>query len=112
MAQFIEYVRQRYDRIIIDTPPITAVADAVILAAQADGVILVCHAFETRRGPARNAIEKIRESGANILGAVLNNVDQTQGDYYYNHYYYYYYGDSSGDTERGGPKKTHYITRI
>ena len=63
-------------------------------------------------GPARVALDKILDSRAKILGAILNNVTQGQSDYYYDHYYYYYYGDGKDENEPVGPKKKHYITRI
>ncbi|HOD28121.1 MAG TPA: polysaccharide biosynthesis tyrosine autokinase [Syntrophales bacterium] len=101
MADLIEVLRGRYDRIIIDTPPITAVTDAVILSKVVDGVVLIVRAGVAHRELVRNAVEQLRQVNAHILGAVLNGVDMGRDSYYYYQYYYYYYGE---DGER--KKKT------
>lgn len=112
MGAFIKHLREKYDRIIIDTPPVTAVTDAAILANYADGVILVVEAFETSRKPARNALERLKASGATILGVILNNVQSKDSEYYHNEYYYYYYGDDDGSGTPTNPRKKNILTRI
>ena len=101
MVDLIGVLRGRYDRVIIDTPPITAVTDAVILSKIVDGVVLIVRAGVAHRELVRNAVEQLRQVNAHILGAVLNGVDMGRDSYYYYQYYYYYYGE---DGER--KKKT------
>ncbi|MCA9329638.1 capsular biosynthesis protein, partial [Candidatus Saccharibacteria bacterium] len=91
---------QQFDYVIVDSPPILPVTDAVILSRYVDGVLLVVKGASTPRKVVRDATNRLRSVGANVLGAVLNNVDVKSGDYYYyNRYYSMYYqeGDSPND---------------
>jgi len=74
-----------FDMVILDTPPVLSVADPVILAAQANGVILVVRAGETDREAVQQALRQLDSVGARILGAVLNDPSgevKRYGDYY------------------------------
>jgi non-specific protein-tyrosine kinase len=75
-------IGQRADVVLIDAPPVAAVADATILAARVDGVLLVVDSGRTRRDAGRRASEQLQRVGAHVLGAVLTNVkaerDQTK----------------------------------
>jgi capsular exopolysaccharide synthesis family protein len=88
-----------FDWIIIDTPPVLAVTDAVILAPYMSGLVFVIGAEMTRRAHAERAIQTIQGGKPNIIGAVLNRVDLNRNKYYYSRYYGYhyksYYGNSS-----------------
>lgn len=87
---------ERFDRVILDTPPVGAVADAVVLSTQVDGVVVVLKAGQTNRDLAKRTVRALRDVKANIYGAVLNDVNlesSKYGDYYYG-YSYRYYGDS------------------
>jgi len=101
MMEMLVELRGRYERIIIDSTPISAVTDAVILSKIVDGVVLVIRAHQTNREVIRYAITQLRNVSAHIFGAVLNGVDMGRDSYYYYQYYYYYYGQ---DGER--KKKT------
>jgi polysaccharide biosynthesis transport protein len=79
-----------YDRIILDSPPVNLVTDASILSQVVDGTIFVVKASKTSREAARRATRVLFSVRANILGAVLNDVDLKQGGYYRDHYYQYY----------------------
>lgn len=94
MTNLLETLKRNYSRIIIDSPPITVVTDAVILARSADGVVLVIHANNTAREIVKNGLDQLKAVGAHILGAVLNNVDMSKNNYYYYQYYYYYGEDA------------------
>lgn len=72
---------EKYDRIIFDSPPINAVADAVVLGAQVDGVVLVLKALRTQRELARRGLRTLHDVNANVLGAVLNHVDIESNTY-------------------------------
>lgn len=95
MVQLLEALRKPYTRVVIDSPPLTAVTDAVILSKLVDGVVLVVRTGDTPRPVVRNGVEQLRNVNARILGAVLNAVKTGRDDYYYYNYYYYYYGDPS-----------------
>lgn len=104
MVKLFQTLRERYDRIIVDSPPITAVTDAVILSRLADGVLLVVRAGETHREIIRNGVELLKAANAHILGAILNGVDMGRDSYYYYQYYYYYYGED-GERKRKAKRK-------
>ena len=81
-------VGERYDRILLDSPPLNAVTDAAILAQQVQGTILVIKASRTSFDAARLATRRLRDVQANLLGVVLNQVDTSRGNGYKNYYYY------------------------
>lgn len=70
-------------RIIIDTPPITAVTDAVVLAKSVDGVVLVIRANDSAKDIVKNGLGRLQSVGAHMIGAVLNGVDLGRDSYYY-----------------------------
>lgn len=93
--RLVEELEKRYDRILFDSPPIGAVTDPLILAAMADGVILVLQAGMTTKDMLRHAYKKLRTVNAHLLGCVLNNLD-LQSTHYGSQYYrkgYYYAAD-------------------
>jgi capsular exopolysaccharide synthesis family protein len=88
---------QRFDRVIIDSPPIGVVADAVVMATQVDGTLVVLKAGKTDRDVARQAVKQLTDVRAPVFGAVLNDLDlsdQKYGQYSYYYQYGYYYGES------------------
>lgn len=94
-ADLLNQLGEKFDRIVLDSPPVGAVADAVVLATQADGVVLVLKAGQTHREVAQRTVKALRDVKANIYGAVLNDVNLEKskyGDYYYG-YAYRYYGE-------------------
>lgn len=95
-GDILAQLSERYDRVILDTPPVGAVADAVVLSTQVDGVVLVLKAGKTNKDLAKRTVRALRDVKANIYGAVLNDVNlesSKYGDYYYG-YAYRYYGES------------------
>ncbi|MCP4987748.1 MAG: polysaccharide biosynthesis tyrosine autokinase [Colwellia sp.] len=78
-----------YDRIIIDTPPVQAVSDSLVIAQQSDAVIYVVKSDDTRIGAAQEGIGRLVNVNANIAGVVLNKVDTKKmaSDEYYQGYY-------------------------
>ena len=77
----MEVARSRYDYVIIDTPPIGLVIDAVIIAHQADASLLVTAAGKIKRRFVTKAVEQLEQSGSQFLGVVLNKVDMTLDKY-------------------------------
>src|SRR6185436_18151091 len=80
-----------FDWIVVDTPPVLAVTDAVILAPAVAGVTFVIGAEMTRRRLAERALETILESHPKMVGVVLNKVDFARNRYYYSRYYGHQY---------------------
>jgi capsular exopolysaccharide synthesis family protein len=97
--QLLGELRGRFDRVIIDSPPVVAVTDPTILSTQVDGVLLVLRAFKTRKDLARHALRSMQDVGGKMVGGVLNAVDFSKLEYKYSYYYYrrdgYYAHDPS-----------------
>ena len=105
MQKFLDEARERYDRVILDTPPALLVADASILAARSDGVVLVVKSTKNTRSLARRAREQLEGVRARILGGILNDVRISHLGHYYSDYYHYgysrYYHDYYGSDYSG-----------
>ncbi len=80
-----------FDWVLIDTPPVLAVTDAVIIAPWLSGVVFVIGSEMTQRRLAERAVETLLTSRPHVLGAVLNRVDIIRNKYYYSRYYGYKY---------------------
>ncbi len=89
MLQFLEEVSTRYDRVILDCPPVSAVADPLVVGAMCDGVIFVTKFNKIRREHALRSIQRIQDSGIHLVGLVLNDIDFEGKDSYYYSYHYY-----------------------
>ncbi len=89
MQRLIAHLRERFDAVIIDSPPVLAVTDPAVLVPQMDGVILVVGAGETRRETAQRAVDTLTQVGARFLGVALNKLSRNRGGYGYGYYYYY-----------------------
>lgn len=98
MKGFIEKVKDEYDMVILDAPPVGMVTDAAILSTIVDGTIFVCAVGEANIEATKVAKNLLDKVNANILGVVLNKVPVKGGGYYKYHYYNYYnYEYYSGD---------------
>src|SRR5262249_16595204 len=75
MRDLLARAREQYDLVIVDTPPVNIITDAAILAANADGVILVARVGVTQAPALRYAVEQLRHVRAVVLGVVLNDID-------------------------------------
>lgn len=89
MKALIKALATRFDFVIIDTPPILAVTDAVVLATRVDTVLLVTRAGSTRQSQLKHAVLRLQEVNANMSGVILNRINKQSGEYY--HYYKNYY---------------------
>jgi capsular exopolysaccharide synthesis family protein len=109
MRGLLDGLRKFYDWIVIDTPPVGAVSEPLILAPLTDGVVVVTGAEMVPRKAVPHTLERIHDTGARILGVVLNRAQVDKHSYYYSHYYghYYgqYYGRPSGRTKRAPETK-------
>ncbi|MEO7096714.1 MAG: CpsD/CapB family tyrosine-protein kinase, partial [Polyangiales bacterium] len=80
---------KRFDRIILDSPPLQVVTDAVILSKRTDGVILVVSAGKTLREEARRAAKQLKDVDAPIFGMIVNALEpDSRSGYYYSYYGY------------------------
>jgi len=96
----LEELAKRFDRIILDSPPLQLVTDAVVLSKQADGVILIVHADKTLRDDIKRAARQIRNVGGQIFGVVVNAIDDSRSTYYYGKYgAYYSYDEKAPEPE-------------
>ena len=93
MSFLLSYLTRRFDRVVLDSPPILPASDAVILAPQTDGVVLMVKTGQMNRDMVQKAVEQLRVAQANLIGVVLNQVDVKREGYY--KYYSKYYGESA-----------------
>ena len=98
MKGIIQGLKEKFELILFDSPPLIAVTDAVVLSTIVDGVILVASSGVVPRGICMQAKSALDNAKAHILGAVLNNVKVDQGSYNYYHYYRYYNSYTSSTT--------------
>jgi len=97
MSFLIGQLKDRFDRVIIDTPPILPASDALVLTPRTDGVVLVVKAGLMNRELVKNTVDQLKLAQANLLGIVLNRVDLKREGYYkyYHKYYSKYYGENT-----------------
>ena len=105
MKDFIEEIRSKYDKIMFDCPPVSAVSDPLMIAAATDGIIFVSKFNKVRREHARKTVQRIQDAGINIVGVCINDLDFEGKDSYYYSYYYYqnrYYASHYKSDKPGG----------
>lgn len=88
VADLIEKLRKEYDYIIIDSPPVLTVTDALVTSNLADGVVYIASYKKTKKDQAKHGLKQLKENGANVIGAVLSNIDVKKTSGYYDYYYY------------------------
>jgi succinoglycan biosynthesis transport protein ExoP len=88
-SKFLKDLGERFDRVIVDSPPLVAVTDSAIVSTVVDGTIVVVRSFRTTRQVAQQGLRSLRDVDARIIGIVLNAVDLRRHEYNYYHYYYY-----------------------
>ncbi len=88
LKELVEKLKETYDKIIIDTPPMSAVTDASIVSKLTDGTALVVASRQTNSDAAESIVKTLKENGANIIGAILTRVSRK--DHRYLDYYYKY----------------------
>ncbi len=111
MRSLLAYAVEKFDYVILDTPPMLSFADATILAAMADSVILVVNCQRSKREIVKRTCRKLDETNTRVLGVVLNGMSQEQSSYYGYDYYgyssYYRYSQAAtvnGEGKAGGTK--------
>jgi capsular exopolysaccharide synthesis family protein len=91
LSRLVETARPRFDWILVDAPPILAMADAPVLSTLADGVVMVVWSEHCTRPALKRSLEQVRAVGGKLTGVVLNKVDLKRNAYYYGQYYGEYY---------------------
>jgi succinoglycan biosynthesis transport protein ExoP len=86
-VEYFATLSEHFDWVIVDSPPVLAVADASILANSATGVLFVVGADQTSRHTAKAAVDQLHAVQAHVVGAVLNRADVERNPYYYSTYY-------------------------
>lgn len=99
MKNVLQRAKEQYDYVLIDTPPVMPVTDALIVSRFVDGMILVIASAEVKVEMARDVKKQLQHAGANILGVVLNKVRSEHHGYGYG--YYYYYGSKEASNGEG-----------
>ncbi len=100
MVELIALASEKFDRVIIDSPPVLGLADALILSNLAQHTIMVVAAGKTRRPHLASSLKRLQGARANLLGGLLTMINQQGGGYYYYHNYYYDYQGSRPDALR------------
>jgi polysaccharide biosynthesis transport protein len=101
MHQLVQNLKDAYDYVFFDSPPLVPVSDTLALATMVDGVVVVVDA-NTSRQTVQSTCGRLGQVGAKILGVVLNRVDIDSADYHYHHgdqyhyWYYYHYEEGAG----------------
>lgn len=90
MDELLEQFRKAAHFVVIDTAPILAVSDALILAPKSDGVILVADPSVTSRAALSHVRDQLEQIGGNVIGGIFNNFDPATARYYPSYYRYYY----------------------
>jgi len=99
LETILNTLKERYDRVIIDTPPALVTSDVSLIANKLDGIVLVVKPGIALKDGLRITINNLRTVGAPLLGVLVNGVNQHTSGYYY--YYYYYYGEKGKKKKRG-----------
>ncbi len=101
--RLLDSLSKRFDRVVIDSPPLVPVTDAAILSTLVDTTVVVVRGFKTRKDLARQAVRSLRDVNAPIAGVLLNDIDLTRGEYGYYQYYSYKGGGYASTEASEGP---------
>ena len=103
MSSVLDQLGKQFDFVLVDSPPVLAVTDSIVIATKTDGVLMVVRGGEWGRDVVQRALSQLEAVRANILGVVLNRVDLKRGgsaSYYYRHYDRGYYGEPAAEERR------------
>jgi len=92
-GEFIRSMREHFDFVILDTPPIGFFIDSAVLASVADKTLLVVASGRVERALGKEIVDQLQKANASVIGAALNFMDERHShySYYYRHYQYYRY---------------------
>jgi succinoglycan biosynthesis transport protein ExoP len=100
--RFLDELSERFDRVVIDSPPVVAVTDSAIISTLVDGTVFVVRAFKTPSHLSAQGLRALRDVDAPVAGAVLNAVNLNRHEYSYYYHYYYYKREGYRSKEAGG----------
>ena len=107
-TEFLNEARNRYERIIIDCPPVSAVSDPLSVASRCDGILFISRFNKIRREHARRTVQRLKEAGVQTIGGLINDIsaENSHSYYYYSDYYYKPYKADVKEAPRNDtPKK-------
>ena len=103
--KFLDDLGDRFDRIVIDSPPVVPVTDSAIISTLVDGTVFVVRAFATSRHMSRQGLRTLRDVDSPVVGVVLNAVNLSRREYSYSYQYYYHRdGYASAEGSDDGPE--------
>ncbi len=89
VRELIAGVKKKYDRVVLDCPPILAVSGPLLIASSCDGALFVAKFNKVKRCLARRSLERMRNAGIRTVGVIINDIDfESKRGYYYSRYYY------------------------
>ena len=100
MGRLVESLKQWFDFILLDSPPVLTVSDAMVMGPRIDGMILVVWGGKTARDALKRAKEKLDMLKIKCLGVVINNISVQENDYYFMYHYYKHYGEGTESEKR------------
>jgi len=93
IQKIMKFLHQHFDYVVIDSPPLLPVSDAILLGSVADGILITVRAAYTKRDALQKAIARLSNINEKIIGTVINAIPIGAGGYYSHYYHYYgYYG--------------------
>ena len=101
IIELFKWAREHYERIIVDSPPFGIVGDVMTLSALVDSVMIMCCAERTRYNLLKHAHRHLTESGARVIGVVVNDVDFGRHQHFGKYDYHYKYGSKYGYSSYG-----------
>ena len=107
MTSLLSILKDQYDYVIIDCPPLLPITDGALIAAKSDGVLLVVKAGSTRTVQLKGAVESIYSVGSSVLGIELNMIPQNRSYYDYGYKYGYYSYGRNGYGAKSQPDSTY-----
>jgi capsular exopolysaccharide synthesis family protein len=104
-GNFIETVRQDFDMVFFDAPPIAVVTDAAIISTKVDGIVYIVKSGDVDRKQLQHASALLKQVKANVIGYILNGVKEDSENYYYYYSSHYRYAAPPNDDQKKGKKK-------
>jgi Mrp family chromosome partitioning ATPase len=105
IIELFQWAREHYDRVIVDSPPFGIVGDVMTLATLVDSVMIMCCAERTRFNLLKYAHRHLTESGARVIGVVVNDVDFSRQQHFGKYDYHYKYSSKYGYASYGAGQK-------
>lgn len=102
MLELFTKLREMYDIILVDCPPILAVSDGILISKFVDGAIYVISQTKTEKNAAKEAIQVLKKNQVKVFGAIVTSISKKNGDYYSSKYKYYYQDYGNKERKQNG----------